>query len=78
LGAKEGVNHNKRQRGYEARDKEDIINLITKFHEQGYSQVDIAKKLNISRGTIKRWNDELYFIWGSKKCKLYYTKARLF
>jgi hypothetical protein len=62
LGAKEGVNHNKRQRGYEARDKEEIIKLITKFHEQGYSQVDIAKKLNISRGTIKRWNDELYFI----------------
>ena len=27
MGAMEGVNHNKRQRGYEARDKEEIIKL---------------------------------------------------
>ncbi|WP_078379757.1 LAGLIDADG family homing endonuclease [Sutcliffiella halmapala] len=59
---KGGVNHNKRRRCYEARDKEEMIKLITKLHEDGYSQVDIAKMLKISRGTIKRWNDSLNFI----------------
>ncbi|MGG5255084.1 LAGLIDADG family homing endonuclease [Neobacillus sp. SM06] len=59
---KGGVNHDKRQRGYGARDKEEIINSIIKLHAEGYSQVDIAKILKISRGTIKRWNDDLHFI----------------
>ena len=62
MGAMEGVNHNKRQRGYEARDKEKIINSIIKLHKEGYSQVEIAKMLNINRGTIKRWYDNLHFI----------------
>lgn len=62
MAAMEGVNHNKRQRSYGARDKEEIINAIIKLHKEGYSQVDIAKQLNISRGTIKRWNDDLHFI----------------
>lgn len=62
MGAKEEVNHNKRKRGYEARDKEELINSIIKFHTQGYSQVDISRMLGINRGTIKRWNDELHFI----------------
>lgn len=61
LGAKEKVNDNIRQRGYQARDKEEIIKSIIYLHNEGVSQVDIAKKLNISRGTIKRWNDELEF-----------------
>ncbi|MGY3714226.1 LAGLIDADG family homing endonuclease [Sutcliffiella cohnii] len=60
--AMEKVNHNKRKRGYEARDKEVLIDSIKKLHGEGYSQVDIAKMLNISRGTIKRWNDELDFM----------------
>jgi len=58
----EGVNHNKRKRRYEARDKEELIKSIIKLHKLGYSQVDIAKKLDINRGTIKRWNDTLQFI----------------
>ena len=58
----EGVNHDKRQRGYGARDKEEIIKTIIKLHKEGYSQVGIAKRLNISRSTIKRWNDDLHFI----------------
>ncbi|SLL32705.1 DNA endonuclease related to intein-encoded endonucleases [Mycobacteroides abscessus subsp. abscessus] len=62
MGAKEGVNHNKRRRRYEARDKEDLIQSIISLHGNGYSQVDIAKMLDISRGTIRRWNDELHFI----------------
>ncbi|MFS0865630.1 hypothetical protein [Fredinandcohnia sp. 179-A 10B2 NHS] len=62
MGAKEEVNHNSRQRGYGARDKERLIDIIVKLHDKGYSQVDISKMLNISRGTIKRWNDELNFI----------------
>ena len=45
----EGVNHDKRQRGYGARDKEEIIKTIIKLHKEGYSQVGIAKRLNISR-----------------------------
>lgn len=56
-----GVNRNVRRRPYGARDKEEVIKTIINLHEEGYSQVDIAKKLNISRGTIKRWNDELNF-----------------
>jgi len=62
MAAMEGVNHNKRQRSYGARDKEEIIYAIIKLHKEGYSQVDIAKQLNINRGTIKRWNDDLHFI----------------
>ncbi len=50
----EGVNHSNRQRGYEARDKEEMIQAIIKLHEEGNSQVDIAKMLKINRGTIKR------------------------
>ena len=62
MGAKEKVNHNIRQRGYGARDKERIIESIVQLHESGMSQVDIAKTLKISRRTIKTWNDELHFI----------------
>lgn len=61
MGAMEGVNHNKRQRGYGARDKEEIIKSIIKLHNEGHSQVEIAKILNINRGTIKLWNDQLHF-----------------
>ncbi|MEC1718054.1 helix-turn-helix domain-containing protein [Schinkia azotoformans] len=78
MGEKEKVNHNKRQRGYGARDKEELIISIINLHNEGYSQVDIAKILEISRGTIKYWNDELHFIKartpgeaGKLKCKKY-------
>lgn len=78
MGEKEKVNHNKRQRVYGARDKEELIKAIIKLHNEGYSQVDIAKILEINRGTIKRWNDELHFIKarlpgeaGKLKCKKY-------
>ncbi|RFU61918.1 LAGLIDADG family homing endonuclease [Bacillus sp. V59.32b] len=53
------VNHNNRRRIYGARDKEELVNAIGELHKHGYSQVDIAKKLKISRGTILRWNKEL-------------------
>lgn len=56
------VNHKNRKRVYGARDKEEKINAIIELHNLGYSQVDIAKKLNISRGTLLRWNKELKFI----------------
>ncbi|MFS0875350.1 helix-turn-helix domain-containing protein [Solibacillus isronensis] len=46
----EKVNCIKRQRRYKARDKEELIFSIIQLHNQGYSQVDIAKILNISRG----------------------------
>ncbi|NHM32228.1 helix-turn-helix domain-containing protein [Neobacillus terrae] len=39
-----------------------MIDAIVKLHGQGHSQVDIAKILNISRGTILRWNKEFKFI----------------
>jgi hypothetical protein len=57
-----GVNHNLRRRSYGARDKEELIEKIVFLHEKGFSQVAIAKKLSLNRGTIKRWNDELKFI----------------
>lgn len=62
MGAKEEVNHNHRKRGYEARDKEELIKVIKHLHDIGYSQVDIAKQLKIARGTILRWNKEQNFI----------------
>ncbi|MCC3358683.1 helix-turn-helix domain-containing protein [Bacillus sp. REN16] len=62
MGTTEGVNHIRRRRKYGARDKEKLIELIIKLHDEGYSQVDIADMLSINRGTIKRWNDELHFI----------------
>ncbi|MHC0035944.1 helix-turn-helix domain-containing protein [Pseudoneobacillus sp. C159] len=76
--SKERVNHSKRKRGYEARDKEEIIKSIINLHTQGYSQVEIGRLIGISRGTIKRWNDELHFFEprtpgeaGKLKCKTY-------
>jgi hypothetical protein len=60
----EGVNHNGRQRRYGARDKEELIRNIIYLHNCGFSQVDIAKKLKLNRGTIKRWNDKLSFFKG--------------
>ena len=85
MGAMERVNHIKRERGYGARDKEELIQAIIKLHEEGYSQVDIAKKLKISRGTIKRWNDELKFFTartsgeaGKLKCKKYHYDENYF
>ena len=48
----EGVNHSGRQRRYGAQDKEELIITITKLHEEDLSQVAIAKKLGLSRGTI--------------------------
>ncbi len=74
----EGVNRNIRRRAYEARDKEELIQAIIKLHNEGLSQVDISKKLNISRGTILRWNKETQFMVartpgeaGKLKCKIY-------
>ncbi|MDF0727320.1 LAGLIDADG family homing endonuclease [Cytobacillus sp. S13-E01] len=58
---REEVNHNKRQRGYGARDKDELIAKIIELHKRGNSQVEIAKILKISRGTILRWNKELEF-----------------
>lgn len=55
------VNCIKQRCKYKARDKEELIRLIIQLHDEGYSQVDIAKQLGVSRGTIKRWNDELHF-----------------
>lgn len=60
--AKEEVNHSKRQRRYEARDKKEIIRSVVRLHNEGYSQVDIARMLNINRSTIRRWNEKLKFI----------------
>ncbi len=57
----EEVNHNNRRRRYGAQDKDELINTIIKLHEEGFSQVEIAKKLGLSRGTILRWNKELKF-----------------
>jgi len=58
-GSMEEVNRIVRRRPYEARDKERLIKRIIELHENGMSQVDIAKTLNIGRGTILRWNKEL-------------------
>lgn len=62
LKAKEEVNHDKRQRRYGARDKDELITKITKLHKEGLSQAAIARNLDLSRGTILRWNKELHFI----------------
>ncbi|WP_445612690.1 LAGLIDADG family homing endonuclease [Geobacillus sp. YF-1] len=54
----EGVNRIPRQRGYEARDREEIMKTAKYLHEEGYSQVKIAMMLGISRGTLMRWNKD--------------------
>lgn len=85
LKAKEEVNHNKRQRGYGAQDKDELIIMITKLHEEGFSQVAIAGKLGISRGTILRWNKESPFFEprtpgeaGKLKNKIYHYDENYF
>ncbi|MCM3765253.1 LAGLIDADG family homing endonuclease [Neobacillus niacini] len=62
MGEMGGVNHTVRRRPYGARDKEELIEKIIYLHDIGLSQVEIANMLKISRGTLKRWNDELHFI----------------
>lgn len=42
--AMEGVNHNKRKRSYEARDKEEIINLIIKKELYKYGDIKLIRK----------------------------------
>jgi hypothetical protein len=59
LGAMEGVNRNTRKRGYEARDKEEIMKKAKQLHEIGYSQVKIAEILGVNRGSLRRWNQEM-------------------
>ncbi|ARA99161.1 hypothetical protein GD3902_14645 [Geobacillus thermodenitrificans] len=56
--AMEGVNRIPRQRGYEARDREEIMKKAKYLHEEGYRHVKIAMMLGISRGTLMRWNKE--------------------
>lgn len=54
----EGVNRSLRRRGYEARDREEMMKKAKHLHDAGYSQVKIAMTLGISRGTLMRWNKE--------------------
>ncbi|WP_158587508.1 LAGLIDADG family homing endonuclease [Neobacillus notoginsengisoli] len=61
MDSKVRVNHMPRRRAYGARDKERLINTIKELHNKGLSQVEISKALNVSRGTILRWNKELKF-----------------
>lgn len=56
--AMEGVNRIPRQRGYEARDREEIMKKAKYLHEEGYRHVKIAMMLGISKGTLMRWNKE--------------------
>lgn len=55
---KAGVNRILRQRRYDARDKEEIMNKAKQLHKQGYSQVKIAEILGVNRSTLARWNKE--------------------
>lgn len=45
----ERVNHNKRQRCHGARDKEELMKKIKHLRDKGYSQVDIAIELNMTK-----------------------------
>ena len=70
---------------FEARDKDLLMQQIIHMHDQGFSQVDIAKNLGISRGTILRWNKELKFFpprlpgeAGKLKSKIYYYDENFF
>lgn len=85
MGSKEGVNRSIRRRGYGARDKEELIRAIIHLHDEGYSQVEISKQLNIARGTILRWNKELQFFIprtpgeaGKIKSKIYHYNENYF
>ncbi|MFE8695479.1 LAGLIDADG family homing endonuclease [Cytobacillus sp. FJAT-53684] len=83
--SKERVNQRKHIRTYGARDKEELVNAIKLLHDQGYSQVEISKRLNIARGTIQRWNKELNIFVpltpgeaGKKKNKKYHYDENYF
>ena len=63
---------------YSSEDKQNLINLISKGYEEGKSMVELSDELNITRTTIKRWNDEMGFIEmrtcgeaGKQKSKIY-------
>ncbi|WP_158217562.1 hypothetical protein [Lottiidibacillus patelloidae] len=48
----EKVDHKKRRRFYGAQDKEEFLKRFLELYEQGLSQNDISRKVNIPRGTI--------------------------
>lgn len=83
--AKEEVSRNARKRRYGAQNKDDLINAIIELHESGFSQVEISKKLGVSRGTILRWNKEKTFFEARKpgeagklKCKIHHYDENYF
>ncbi|WP_197282679.1 LAGLIDADG family homing endonuclease [Bacillus sp. FJAT-18017] len=72
------VNHKPRRRAYGARDKERLVKTIIELHNQGLSQVDIAKIIHVSRGTILRWNKEMNFFTPRKPGEAGKLKSRTY
>jgi intein-encoded DNA endonuclease-like protein len=57
--AREQVNRNTRRRFYEVHSKERLITELQRLYNKGLSQHEIAKILNIPRGTLSRWMVEV-------------------
>jgi DNA-binding transcriptional regulator YiaG len=57
--AREQVNRNTRRRFYEVHSKERFIKELQRLYNKGLSQHEIAKILNIPRGTLSRWMVEV-------------------
>lgn len=55
----ERVNRSKRRRYYEARSKEELQQRLIQLYNGGHSQHEIAKILDVPRGTISRWMMEI-------------------
>jgi DNA-binding XRE family transcriptional regulator/phosphopantetheine adenylyltransferase len=60
MGAQEAKKLNKSM-AYSSEEREQIIQQVVALHNQGYSQVNIADIIGVSRGTLFRWNKEESF-----------------
>lgn len=45
-------------RGYGEQRREELCKEIVRLHDEGMSQVKIARELGVARGTISRWNKQ--------------------
>ncbi|MFT9849396.1 helix-turn-helix domain-containing protein [Aneurinibacillus sp. REN35] len=55
----ERVNRRQRRRYYEARSKEKLQQYLIQLYNQGHTENEIAKLIDIPRGTVSRWMIEI-------------------
>ncbi|WP_134698586.1 helix-turn-helix domain-containing protein [Ammoniphilus sp. YIM 78166] len=84
MGTKGRVNHIRRRRYYGARDRDLLKQRVKEFYNEGFSQHEIARIMDIPRGTLSRWMTEDGFIgrdpgqMGKEKSKIYQYDENIF